>query len=116
MKKFHHISGINGQFVKLEGRNHWLQTNDPEWRPKRADIGFSLNSEPLYALAAPEAPAQPDKLLRFREEAQAIARKKLDAMALAGVADSLRSAQAEYDLEKLIAAIDHHLQQDDLFK
>ena len=53
---------------------------------------------------------------KCREEARALDRKRLEALALMELAKNLKAAQAEYDLEKLIEKIDFHLKQDDIFQ
>lgn len=116
---FRHLSGLNGQFIKLEGRAHWLPVNDAEWQPDpAAGSGFSIRNEQYYALAdeTPPEPLPEDKVLLFSAEAEAIERKRLEALALAELAKNLHAAQVEYDLEALIEAINRHLQQDDLYK
>ncbi|MDO5639087.1 MAG: hypothetical protein Q4G28_04390 [Neisseria sp.] len=118
-RTFRHISGIGGLFIKLEGRSHWLPVNDAEWQPDpAAGSGFVFRPEQYYALTdeAAAAVAPDDRLLVFSTEAEAIARRRLDALALAGLAQDLRAAAAEYDLEALIEAIDRHLRQDDLYR
>ncbi len=56
-----------------------------------------------------------ERALVFTEAARAIARQKLDAVAISEIARDLRAAQAEYDLEKLIESIDRYLKQDEWF-
>ncbi len=116
-RKFRHISGIGGLFIKLEGRSSWLPVNDPEWRPAAAHT-FGFSPEQYYALAddAPPDAAPEDKVLHFSAEAEAIERRRLDALAMAELAKDLRAAEAEYDLEALIEALDRHLKQDNLYK
>ncbi|MDO5074015.1 MAG: hypothetical protein Q4D63_06395 [Neisseria animaloris] len=118
MRKFKHVYGLNGQFVKLENRPYWLQVNDAEYHPDHAvSTAFGLTGENLYALEGDMPPLKlPGNVLTFSKEADAIERKKLEAAALAEIAKNLSAAQAEYELEKLIESIEYYLKQDDLFK
>lgn len=114
-RKFRHISGLGGQFIKLEGRADWLPVNDAEWQPDAAADAFRLENEQFYALGEHPPLPETDNILLFTREAEALARKKLEAAALLEIARSLQDAQQAYDLEKLIDAIDFHLKQDHLF-
>ena len=116
-RTYRHLFGIGARFVQLEGREPWWPLNDAQWQADPAErLAFYLYSEQLYLLAADEiAPEAADKVLVFTEAARAIARQKLDAVAISEIARDLRAAQAEYDLEKLIESIDRYLKQDEWF-
>ena len=118
MKKFNHIYGLNGQFVLLEGGSCWMPVNDTDWDDTPIlDKDFFLNAEPVYSPDAQMPPLElPDNIKVFSEEARALERRRLEAIALAELAKNLKAAQAEDDLEKLLGKIDFHLKQDDIFE
>ncbi|KLT73703.1 hypothetical protein PL75_01810 [Neisseria arctica] len=115
-RHYHHIWGVSGQFVRLEGRYDWWPLNDPLWVSEDAtNLDFYFSPETSY-LANTEKTPSPEKLLAFSQAAREIARKKLDAVAKLAVAQNLRASQEAYDLERLIASIDHFMRQDDLYR
>lgn len=118
MKKFKHVYGLNGQFVLLEDSSYWMPVNDAEWdNTPILDEDFFLNTEPVYSPDAQMPQLElSDNIKVFSEEARALDRKRLEALALMELAKNLKAAQAEYDLEKLIEKIDFHLKQDDIFQ
>lgn len=99
----------------LKDAKPWWPLNDAQWQADPAEsLAFYLYSEQFYLLAADEiAPEAADKVLVFTEAARAIARQKLDAVAISEIARDLRAAQAEYDcLSSLSTA---YLKQDEWF-
>lgn len=116
VRHYHHTWGISGQFVRLEGRCDWWPLNDSLWANKdTGNLDFYFSPETSYLTHTEKIPS-PDKLLAFAQAAREISRKKLDAVAKLAVARDLRAAQEAYDLERLIASIDHFMQQDDLYR
>lgn len=121
MAKVRALFGLNGQFVLLPGRAHWLPVNDADYRRIPETGGFALQEEMFYPTGADTQtdcgpPAPPDKVKIFAEEARRLSASRLHLSALEALSQELQAAQAEYDLEKLISKIDFYLKQDDLFK
>ena len=118
MKRYHHLSGLNHRFIKLEGREHWMPLNDDSWteHPEQP-LDFLLANEQFYAFYqnTPPTQQQAERLL-FSEVANAVVRQQLENEALNEVARDLKAAFAEHNMEQLIEAINHYMQQDNLYR
>ena len=118
LKKFNHIQGVTKQIFKLDGRQHWMITNDEHWaNTPDTEQNFPVFPEGFFALKHDDLQPLPENnLLVFSEVYEVLVQKKLEAAALEDVVRDLKAMYAEHDMERLIAALEHYRHYDDLIK
>ena len=116
---FHHLFGIGGRFVCLEGRDSWQIVNDALWDdPAAPDENFVWADEPLYLHCTENDTAlfTDGKVTRFREVRRRIEQQRLARLALDETVADLRAVAAEQSLAHLLERMDFHLKEKDIFK
>lgn len=113
---FHHINGMDGQFILLENHPSWMPVNDADFNHAAPlPDGLAVHEESFYPFEKIDTESA-DNIKIFSEEALRLEKERLNAVALVELAKNLKAAQAEADLAALLEKMDFHLKQDDIFK